>query len=217
MAPIVLYGTSPSPPFRAVLLTAKAVGVELKHQEVDLFGKQEHKTEAFLKMNPTHTVPTLDDNGFYMWESRAIMGYLVNQYGKDDKLYPKEAKKRAVVDNMLYFDADCLFVGIQQYFRPALFGKPLEDDKKEVALERMGFLNTILGQRPYAAGDHLTIADFSIISTMSLADVLHFNMDDFPNIKKWVARIKTEVTFYNEVTKEGIDKLEALVSSKLKK
>jgi hypothetical protein len=40
--------------------------------------------------------------------SRALMGYLVNQYGKDDSLYPTDPKKRAMVDQKLYFDAGTL-------------------------------------------------------------------------------------------------------------
>ena len=41
---------------------------------------------------------------FTCFHSKAIIGYLVGKYGKDDSLYPKEAKKRAVVDRLLYFD-----------------------------------------------------------------------------------------------------------------
>ena len=55
-------------------------------------------------MNPQHNIPTLKDGDFCMNESRAAAAYLVNKYGKDDKLYPKEAQTRAVVDQRLYFD-----------------------------------------------------------------------------------------------------------------
>ncbi|KMQ84643.1 glutathione s-transferase, partial [Lasius niger] len=101
--PIDLYQLPASAPCRAVRLTAAAVGVDLNLKPLDLTAG-EHLKPEFLKMNPQHTIPTLDDNGFYLWESRAIMTYLANRYGKDDSLYPKDPKKRAVVDQRLYFD-----------------------------------------------------------------------------------------------------------------
>lgn len=62
-------------------------------------------------MNPQHTIPTLvDDDGFVLWDSHAIMPYLVSKYGKDDSLYPKDLKKRAVIDQRLHFDSNVLFL-----------------------------------------------------------------------------------------------------------
>jgi glutathione S-transferase len=61
-------------------------------------------------MNLQHTIPTLDDGGFYINESRAMLSYLANKYGKDlPKLYPSDPKGRAKVDMKLAFDMGTLY------------------------------------------------------------------------------------------------------------
>ncbi|XP_034127071.1 glutathione S-transferase D1-like isoform X2 [Drosophila guanche] len=77
---------------RAVIMTAKAVGVDLNKKVVDVMAR-EHLKPEFIKINPQHTIPTLVDNGFVLWESRAILIYLVEKYGKDDSLYPKDPQQ----------------------------------------------------------------------------------------------------------------------------
>lgn len=48
--------------------------------------------------------------------SRAIIAYLANNYGKDDSLYPKDPKKRGLVDQRLYFDIGTLYQRFADYF-----------------------------------------------------------------------------------------------------
>jgi glutaredoxin 2 len=50
-------------------------------------------------MNPCHCAPCLEfDDGSAMWESNAIMRYLVVNYDKENKLYPEDAKLRGRID-----------------------------------------------------------------------------------------------------------------------
>lgn len=112
---IDLYYMSLSAPCRAVILTAKILGVELNLKTLNLMTGEQMKPE-FIKINPQHTVPTLDDSGFILTESRAICAYLVNKYGKDDKLYPKSPKERAVVDQRLYFDVGVFYLAFSDYY-----------------------------------------------------------------------------------------------------
>ena len=105
----ILYTTKLSPPGRAVQLVAKIIGLDIDVRFIDL-GNGENMTEEFLKMNPQHTVPVLDDNGDILWDSHAIIIYLVEKYAKDDSLYPKEdILKKAKINALLHFDSGVLF------------------------------------------------------------------------------------------------------------
>lgn len=64
---IDFYYLPGSAPCRSVLLTAKALGLELNLKLVELM-KGEHLKPEFVKMNPQHTIPTINDEGFCLWE-----------------------------------------------------------------------------------------------------------------------------------------------------
>ena len=89
-------------------MLAKGLGINLNLKPTNTHA-QEHLTPEFIKINPQHTIPTLVDNGFSVWESRAILSYLVDKYAKDDSLNPKDPKKQAVVNQRLYFDMGTLY------------------------------------------------------------------------------------------------------------
>lgn len=70
------------------------------------------------QLNPQHTIPTLVDGNLNLWESRAIIAYLVEKYGKTDSLYPKDPAKRAVVNQRMYFDMGTLYDRFATYYYP---------------------------------------------------------------------------------------------------
>jgi len=195
---IDFYYVPGSAPCRAVLLAAKAVGVELNLKHLDLM-KGEHMNPDFIKINPQHTVPTIDDNGFALWESRAIMGYLVSQYAKDDSLYPKEPKKRAIVDQRLYFDIGTLYARFADYYYPVMFAGGSYEPAKLVKIEdAFKFLDEFLGLSAFAAGDKLTIADLSLVATVSTFEAVNFDVNKYANVKAWYAKVKDTAPGYEE-------------------
>jgi glutathione S-transferase len=88
---------------RRVTMTAQQLGLELDLIIVDLL-KGEHKDPEFLRFNPNGRVPLLEDDGFYLWESHAIMQYLADR-SPDQTLYPHDARARADINRWLFWSA----------------------------------------------------------------------------------------------------------------
>ena len=73
-----LYNANLSPNCLRVRAVANELGLELEIIELDLRAR-EHKSDAYLAMNPNGKVPVLADDGLVLWESRAINAYLVDK------------------------------------------------------------------------------------------------------------------------------------------
>lgn len=187
-----------SAPCRSVLMTAKALGLTLNKKTLNLMAGEQMKPE-FIKLNPQHTIPTLVDGDFAIWESRAIMTYLAEKYGKNDSLYPKCPKARAVVNQRLYFDMGTLYQSFAQYYYPQIFAKePADPEKFKKIEDAFEFLNTFLEGHTYVAGDNLTLADLAILSSVSTFDVAGFDFSKYSNVAKWYANAKNVVPGWEE-------------------
>lgn len=144
------------------------------------------------------------DDGFALWESRAIQTYLVEKYGKTDSLYPKCPKKRAVVNQRLYFDLGTLYARLADYYYPQLFAKaPANPDNLKKLEDAVGFLNTFLEGQTYAAGDNLTVADISLVATVSTLEVLGLDLSKYENLLSWYAKVKATCPGY-DINEAGI-------------
>ncbi|XP_028522287.2 glutathione S-transferase 1-1 isoform X3 [Apis cerana] len=214
--PIDFYQFLGSPPCRAVALTAAALGIEMNFKPVNLLNKEQLKPE-FLKMNPQHTIPTIDDNGFYLWESRAIMMYLADQYGKNDSLYPKDVKKRAIVNQRLYFDMCNLYKSFMDYvIYPVVFMKMPKDPTKYESIDRaLSFLDKFLEGENYVAGKNMTLADLSIVTTVSTIEVVDYDLGKYENVARWFAKVKSEIPKYEEYNDVGLKMFKDFVNEKL--
>ncbi|KAG5872121.1 hypothetical protein JTB14_013441 [Gonioctena quinquepunctata] len=187
MAP-KLYSTVLSPCVRAVLVCAKALGIDLEVIDVDVVNGEQLKLE-FLKMNPQHTVPTLDDDGVIVWDSHAIMIYLAEKYGNNSSLYPSDLSKRATINQRLFFDAGDLFARSTPIAGMIIFGgvKQIPESHAKSLSQAYDFLEAFLERTKYVAGDEMTIADFSIWTTITNSSNF-FAVDEikYPKITAWM-------------------------------
>ncbi|XP_022208487.1 glutathione S-transferase 1-1-like [Drosophila obscura] len=179
-----------SAPCRSVLMTAKAIGVEFDKKIILNTRAGDQFKPEYLKINPQHTIPTLHDNGFALWESRAIMVYLVQKYAKDDRLFPKDVQKQALINQRLYFDMDTLYKSFAEYYYPQIFRKeaPNADLYKKIE-SAFELFNTFLDGQTYAAGDY-SLADIALLASVSTFDVAGFDYKRYANVAKWYEHVK---------------------------
>lgn len=207
---IDLYYTPGSAPCRTVLLAAKALNIDLNLKVVDLH-HGEHLKAEYLKINAQHTVPTLVDDGFAIWESRAIIAYLADKYGKDDSLYPKDPQKRGLILQRLFFDAGTLYQRFGDAYYPLMFaGVPITDDKIKKLEEAFEFLNTFLAGSEFAAGDNVTLADISLVASVTTVQAVDFDISKYPNVIRWLNKTKNVLPGYEEANGKNVQKFREL-------
>ncbi|KAH8359535.1 hypothetical protein KR093_007382, partial [Drosophila rubida] len=184
----------------AIVVTGKALGLEFNKIPVNVRNGEQLKPE-FVKLNPQHTIPTLNDNGFVIWESRVILTYLVEKYGKDDSLYPKDPQKRALVDQRLYFDLGTLYKSFADYYYPQIQKKPADPELLKKLEDALNFLNTFLEGQQYVAGDSLTVADIVILANISSLKVVNVDLSKYSNITRWYDNASKVAPGWDEVEK----------------
>ncbi|XP_073814215.1 glutathione S-transferase 1-like [Musca autumnalis] len=212
----VLYYTPRSPPCRAVLLTAAALGVELELRAMNL-KDGDHLTPEFLKLNPLHTIPVLDDDGVVITDSHVICSYLADKYAVDESMYPKDKLKRMEVDARLYFECGHLFPRVRIMVEPIIyFGHhDIEPEKVSYMQKAYDGLEKALANSKYLCGDNLTIADLCCISSVSTGMLFApIEEDKFPKLKAWVERL-SELPYYKKNNQEGAEILYTFVKAKM--
>ncbi|XP_068143713.1 glutathione S-transferase 1 [Drosophila tropicalis] len=215
MGKITLYGIDGSAPVRSVLLTLNALELPFDYKIVNLFAKEQLKPE-FLKMNPQHTVPTLDDDGFYVYDSHAINSYLVSKYGKTDSLYPKDLQERAIVDQRLHYDSSVVGIKLRAILFPVLRLNQTEVSQEKIdgLTEVYDTLELFLKANDYIAAKQLTIADFHIIAVLTtMFAFLELDAGKYPKLSEWVKRIK-QLPYYEEANGKRLDQFLGLIKSK---
>lgn len=140
-----------------------------------------------LQLNPGHTVPTLVNNGFAIWDSHAIVTYLIDKYAQNDELYPKDLQTRARCNQRLFFESS-LFVRFRDCSYHIIYDGNAEvpKDKIEPIYAAFKILESFLVSNLFLVGNSPTVADISVASTASAAMIFApLTGDTDPSILAW--------------------------------
>jgi glutathione S-transferase len=156
---------------------------------VDL-AKGEHKQPEYLAINPMGQVPAIDDQGVVLADSNAILVYLAQKYGNGCWL-PTDPVGSAKVQRWLSIAAGPIAFGVARARLITVFGAPY--NAEEVIANSHALLKIIdqeLSATPYLVGTEPTIADVSAYSYIAHAPEGNVSLDEYANIRAWLARIE---------------------------
>ncbi|EDV92883.1 GH18587 [Drosophila grimshawi] len=206
-----LYAVSDGPPSLAVRMTLKALDIQYQLINVD-FCALEHRTEDYAKLNPQKEIPVLDDEGFHLSESIAIMQYLCDKYAPLSTLYPEDPNERALVNQRLCFNMNFYYAPISAHSMAPIFfayeRTPMSLKKVENALDVFETYLQRLGTK-YAASDNVTIADFALVSSTLCLEAIDFDLTSYPLVQKWYATFKAEYPNLWQIANSGMQEINA--------
>lgn len=155
-----IYGNPMSTCTRKVLMTVAETNTPSELVSID-FAKGELKKEPHLSRQPFGRVPAIDDDGFQMFESRAICRYLNER--ASGKLVPSDAKGRARMEQWISIETSEFTPNAMKYVYQYIFNRPQEPAVLEAAGKALAATCAVmekqLTEAPFFAGKEFSLAD----------------------------------------------------------
>jgi glutathione S-transferase len=190
---VKLYVFPPSTRVLGIVALKNHLALDCEIQSIDL-GRGDQLTPEYLALNPNKKMPTLEDDGFVLWESNAILFYMAAKH-PDSGLWPSDLRCQADVLRWLAWNSahwDAESVGMVAYEKTSKavlgLGPP---DPAFIARGEQNFarfaavLNTALRGKTWIIGEQLTIADFSIGAQIPSAERMGLPVSKFSEILRW--------------------------------
>lgn len=203
---IKIYGSPKSSAGRC-FWCLEEVEAAYEHKTIN-FREQEHKSEAYLKINPNGKVPSLVDDDFVIWESMGINFYLANKY-RPQLLGTTPQENGLVHQWSIWSIADLqppiIDVFIQLVFVPEAKRSQTVIDKALSKLPAMmKTLDDGLKGNKYLLGEEFSLADLNVSSVVGVCKEINFDLKEYTNITTWLETISKRPAFnrYQELTKD---------------
>ncbi len=195
---IELYVFPPSPRSFKVMAVANHLGLDCALRMIDL-RKGEQKAPQYAALNPNMRAPTLKDGDLVLWESNAINQYLALRR-PESGLFPADERARLDVTRwqfweLAHWDPACAVFAFEYVAKRLVLGINEPDQAAlakgtEVFHRAAKVLDGHLAGRKFVSGDALTLADFSLGSAMNLAELAHYPVEPYAEIRRWHAGLR---------------------------
>ena len=175
--------------------------LNLKFERIDAgmeFGV--NTTPEYRAMNPNARVPTIDHDGFILWESHAIVRYLARVHGKG-MLWPADDKVSADADRWMEWYSTTLWPNLQPLFWNLVRTPPEKRDAKLIEssraklIDNFGIVENALASRPYLAGSAFTMGDIPMGLALHRWFLLPIERPNHPKLKAYYDRLAARPAF----------------------
>lgn len=199
MSPLRIYGIARTRAFRALWI-AKEIGLDYEHVPIEI-GEAGARKAEYLAVNPNGRLPAIEDDGFVLWESNAILQYLAAK--KPERgLWPPDAKRQADVIRWMSWESahwapDACSILIREHLLKKIFGlgetNPAEVARGESEFHRFGgVLDGHLKSRKWLTGNDLTIADYSVGAWMTVSQIAQYPVAKYAGINRWYDALSSQ-------------------------
>ena len=188
---LIIWGRHTSSNVQKLLWSCTEIGVSYDRR--DMAGKFGF-TDEYLAMNPNRVVPTIDDEGFVVWESNACLRYLAARYGAGT-LWPEDLQTRANADRWMDWQQTTLWsvlrIAFHQLIRTPDDRRHLAAGEKAVKVggDALKILDAWLAGKQFVCGDQLTMGGIPV----GIIAYRWFAMDieriGLPNVEAWYERL----------------------------
>ncbi|GFE48364.1 glutathione S-transferase [Roseobacter cerasinus] len=189
----------PNPARVRIALAEKGATDWVEFVPVDVMNG-EHRSAEFKAKNPDAVVPCLElEDGSYIAQCNAITEYIDAEFD-GPSLTGKTAKDRARIAMMNLRAENGLLNAVSAYFHHATpgLGPDLETDQcaewghkqKHVAARTMAYLDAVLADTAYLAGDEFSVADITAFAGLAFADFAKVEIPaTLENLQAWRAKV----------------------------
>ena len=186
---LVVWGRKNSINVQKVLWCCEELGMPYERREAGgAFGVV--NTPEYRRLNPNGLIPTIEDDGFVLWESNVIVRYLARKSGSG-ALLPADARQAALADQWMDWHVSTFWPAIRVLFL-GLVRTPVEqrdnaalEASRKSTLDALRIVDAWLQDRAYLAGDAFSMADIPLGAGVWRWMALPIERPELANVKRW--------------------------------
>ena len=193
MSQLKIWGRMSSINVKKAVWTAQELGLDFeRHEAGGVHGVV--KTPAYMALNPTSQIPTVEDGDYVLWESNVITRYLSAKHSMGN-LYPTDLQERFDAERWMEWQQTTVNPASRNGFwhlirLPAEQRDPALVAQSNAAVEPlMAILDAHLATRDFMVGERFTIADIPLGCEVHRWFGLPQAREKRPHIERWFAAL----------------------------